>query len=170
MTKYLANCFLLLLPVFIWNIALFSRLPKGFGEEIWNNVPSWLNITEVVFRTLAYLMPLLLVFSLQSKTQKIGFGVYLVGLLIYFSSWSMQLYYPTSDWSTSFHTYPLVNRNRDRWPRVFCQYSLHKDRLFLSGNSIYNCAYLSFLFGLQPIVKGILNKVLIKVTSISHSG
>jgi len=101
MAKYLANCFLLLLPVFLWNIALFSKLPKGYTEEIWDNVPSWVNMTEFILRTLAYLLPLVLIFSLETKSQKIGFGLYLIGLLIYFSSWLMQIYYPNSNWSTS---------------------------------------------------------------------
>ena len=101
MAKYLVNCFLLLLPVFLWNIALFSKLPKGYTEEVWDNVPSWLNTIEYILRTLAYLLPLLLIFSLQTKTQKIGFGLYLAGLLIYFSSWLLQIYYPHSNWSTS---------------------------------------------------------------------
>ena len=100
MAKYLVNCFLLLLPVFIWNMALFSKLPKGFTKEIWDEVPTWVNISELILRTLAYLLPLLLIFSLQTKTQKIGFGLYLIGLLIYFSSWLMQIVYPNSTWST----------------------------------------------------------------------
>ena len=101
MAKYLVNCFLLLLPVFLWNIALFSKLPKGYTKEVWDNVPSWLNMTELILRTLAYLLPVLLIFSLQTKTQKIGFGIYLVGLLLYFASWLLQIYYPSSNWSTS---------------------------------------------------------------------
>ncbi len=101
MEKYLANCFLLLVPVFIWNMALFSKLPKGYAPENWDNVPSWVNSTELILRILAYLTPIVLVFSLQTKTQKIGFGLYITGLLIYFASWSMQIYYPKSNWSTS---------------------------------------------------------------------
>ena len=102
MSKYLVNCFLLLLPVFLWNIAFMSRLPKGYtSNEIWDNVPTWLNMTENILRAIVFLLPLLLIFSLQMKIQKIGFGLYLVGLLIYFSSWLMQMISPNSNWSTS---------------------------------------------------------------------
>ena len=102
MSKYLVNCFLLLLPVFLWNIAFISRLPKGYrSKEIWDNVPTWLNMTENILRAIVFLLPLILIFSLQMKTQKIGFGLYLVGLLTYFSSWLMQMISPNSNWSTS---------------------------------------------------------------------
>jgi hypothetical protein len=102
MSKYLVNCFLLLLPVLLWNIAFTSKLPKGYtSKEIWDNVPFWLNTTENILRAIVFLLPLLLTFSLQAKTQKIGFGLYLVGLLIYFASWLMQIISPNSNWSTS---------------------------------------------------------------------
>ena len=101
MTKYLVNCFLLLLPVFFWNIAFIRRLPKGYtSKEIWDNVPSWLSITENILRTIVFILPLLLILSLQTKTQKFGLILYLVGLLIYFSSWLLQIFIPNSYWST----------------------------------------------------------------------
>jgi hypothetical protein len=39
--------------------------------------------------------------SLQTKYQKLGFVIYLVGILLYFSSWAAQIYLPNSTWSSS---------------------------------------------------------------------
>ncbi|EZH74153.1 hypothetical protein ATO12_14875 [Aquimarina atlantica] len=102
MSKYLLNCFLLVLPLFIWNIALYKYLPKGYtSKDIWDDIPFWLNITENILRVIVFLFPLLMVLSFQSKTQKIGLVVYLAALLIYFLSWILQIYFSDSLWSRS---------------------------------------------------------------------
>ena len=31
--KYFKNCFLLLIPIFIWNLLLYSQLPVGYQSE-----------------------------------------------------------------------------------------------------------------------------------------
>lgn len=102
MSKYLMNCFLLLLPMFIWNIIFYKHLPKGYtSHTIWDNIPFWLNTTENILRIIVFALPLLMTLSLQSKTQKIGLGIYLAALLIYFSSWILQIYFGDSLWSKS---------------------------------------------------------------------
>ncbi|WP_024770896.1 hypothetical protein [Aquimarina macrocephali] len=102
MSKYLLNCFLLVLPLFIWNIALYKYLPKGYtSKNIWDDIPFWLNITENILRIIVFLLPLLMILSFQTKTQKIGLVVYLGALLIYFLSWILQIYFSDSLWSRS---------------------------------------------------------------------
>ena len=39
--KYLSSCFLLMIPIMLWNIFLTEKLPKPFQPEIfWNDIPS----------------------------------------------------------------------------------------------------------------------------------
>ncbi len=46
-------------------------------------------------------MPLLMPLMIETSRQKIGLGIYLVGVAIYFLSWVMQIYFPESSWSIS---------------------------------------------------------------------
>ena len=102
MTKYLVNCFLPLLPVIIWNVIFFKKLPIAYtSEEIWDNIPRWLDIAENVLRVAVFLLPLLLKLSWETKIQKTGLIIYAIGLLIYFASWVWQMYFPDSNWSSS---------------------------------------------------------------------
>ena len=102
MAKYLLNCFLLLLPIIIWNVLFFKKLPEAYvSGDIWDNIPNWLNIAENILRVVVFLLPLLLVLSLETKTQKTGLFIYTIGLLIYFASWLWQMYFPDSNWSSS---------------------------------------------------------------------
>lgn len=102
MSKYLLNCFSLLLPVLLWNIAFMDKLPKGYlSTAIWDKIPSWLNVTENILRAMVFLLPLFLKLSLESKIQKIGLIVYLLGLIIYYASWIWPIYFPNSNWSNS---------------------------------------------------------------------
>jgi hypothetical protein len=39
--KYFFNCFLLTIPILIWNYIFTNKLPKAFQPEIyWKNIPS----------------------------------------------------------------------------------------------------------------------------------
>lgn len=45
--KYLLNCFVLTVPVLVWNIALTNKLPKEFQpEKFWKNIPPILTYGE----------------------------------------------------------------------------------------------------------------------------
>jgi len=100
--KYLSNCFLLLIPLFLWNIILVDYLPKSYSPEIfWKDIPKWIAYSEHVLRIIVFAFPIIMIFSLKTRVQKIGFGIYLVGILIYFLSWTATIIYPQSNWSTS---------------------------------------------------------------------
>ena len=102
MVKYLKNCFWLFLPVFIWNIVLASKLPIKYSPEFFdNNIPNYISYSENILRAILFSFPVIMIFSLKSKIQKLGFGLYLVGIIIYFASWLVQIYYPSSFWSES---------------------------------------------------------------------
>ena len=100
--NYLANGFVLLIPVFLWNIFLTSRLPKAYQvQNFWSNIPRLVVITETVFRMMVFTLPLFLKLGYKEAQQKLGWFLYLAGLGIYFASWLMQMYFPGSSWSQS---------------------------------------------------------------------
>jgi hypothetical protein len=100
--KYLSNCFLLLIPLFLWNIILVDYLPKPYSPEIfWKDIPKLIGYSENILRIIVFALPVIMIFSIKTRLQKIGLGIYLVGILIYFMSWTMMIIYPQSNWSTS---------------------------------------------------------------------
>ncbi len=100
--KYLSNCFLLLIPVFLWNLFLAGYLPKSYSPDIfWKDIPSIIGISENVLRVLTLALPVVMILSLKSRLQKAGFLIYLIGIFLYFSSWLAVIVYPNSNWSTS---------------------------------------------------------------------
>lgn len=100
--KYLKNCFLLLIPIIIWNLAFRDLLPTPFTFEVfWDDIPGFVYWGENFFRILVFSFPLLMPLSLFTKKQKLGLVIYLLGTFIYFLSWRPLILYPASSWSTS---------------------------------------------------------------------
>lgn len=100
--KYLLNCFLLLIPLFLWNIILVGYLPKGYSPDIfWKDIPNFVSYSENILRIVLFILPIIMIFSLKTKLQKIGFSIYLIGLIVYFSSWILVIINPESNWSQS---------------------------------------------------------------------
>ena len=100
--KYLFNCFLLLVPVIGWDILFASRLPAPFQSEIFQSeIPLAISIGEHIFRVFIFLLAFLMPISIKSPIQKVGIILYAIGLLAYFASWLLLIYYPESSWSKS---------------------------------------------------------------------
>ena len=100
--SYLVNCFWLLIPLFLWNLVFANQLPDFYRDEaVWGNIPPTLEILEHVLRGMVFLLPLIMAFSLKSLIQKVGLGVFILGTLIYFASWIMQIGFPEGNWSQS---------------------------------------------------------------------
>ena len=99
---YLLNCFLLLLPIMIWNIVFMDKLPHEYQPEIfWKDIPVWLKYAENISRTLIFILALLMPLSISTLTQKRGVILYLGGTLLYFVSWLVLIYLPDSNWSNN---------------------------------------------------------------------
>ena len=100
--KYLLNCFLLTLPILLWNIAFSSRLPSTYQPDIfWHNIPPVIEYGESIFRMLAFLLMFLMPLRISTTTQKAGLIVYIVGTLLYFAAWIALIFYPQSLFSNS---------------------------------------------------------------------
>jgi hypothetical protein len=102
MIRYLKNCFLLLVPILLWNLTLTGKLPPAFQPNVfWHEIPSWISTPETIFRILSMALPAFMILSFQSKQQKAGLAIYLVGTLLYFASWIVMMLYPESSWNQS---------------------------------------------------------------------
>ncbi len=100
--RYLKNCFLLLIPILIWNLLFYSNLPEAYTDSIIEGgIPNWLIIVESLLRIMVMIFPLSMIFSLKTKRQKLGIGLYLFGTSIYFASWLPLIYDEYGTWSTS---------------------------------------------------------------------
>lgn len=100
--KYLQNCFLLIIPILLWNITLNKYLPKAYREDVlWNKIPEIIGFSENVLRIIVFALSAIMILSIKTKLQKTGLGIYLTGLVIYCLSWLMVIFYPESYWSIS---------------------------------------------------------------------
>ncbi len=83
---YLLNCFLLMIPILLWNVLFASSLPKGYAMEFfWKDIPPYIGTIENVLRMVVILFPLLMPLTIKSDSQKIGLAVFVIGVLMYFS-------------------------------------------------------------------------------------
>jgi hypothetical protein len=96
----LLNCFWLILPLLAWNLALGPRITQPAITSDAHS-PKWLLILENITRILVFALPLIIPLQVKNVWGKIGLVVYILGTLVYFSSWIPLLLVPNSDWSTS---------------------------------------------------------------------
>jgi len=99
---YLLNCLLLLLPIMAWNLIFASKLPRAYSDEVFSkDIPSFIEYGENIFRSIVFILPILMPIKIESQSQKLGMWLYITGTIIYFSSWLLQMYFPQSAWSLS---------------------------------------------------------------------
>ena len=102
MTYIIDNCFILLLPVFIWNAIFFKSLPLFYQEEYFEkDIPPFVKWSENILRIIVFIMPLIMKISIKNTVNKVGLILYILGIIVYFSSWLMQIYCPKTKWSRS---------------------------------------------------------------------
>ena len=100
--QFLLNCFLLVIPIFIWNIILINYLPQTYGHDIFGAaIPKYIDGGENILRLILFGLPLFMALSIQSQQERIGFIIYLFGIFLYFTSWILVIIYPQSGWSMS---------------------------------------------------------------------
>lgn len=69
--KYFLNCFLLTIPILLWDYIFTDRLPKAFQPEIfWNNIPSFLTYGENISRIFMFIFISLMPLKISTSTQK----------------------------------------------------------------------------------------------------
>lgn len=100
-SSYMLNCFLLLIPIFLWDLIFVNSLPRYYSDASWDAIPTGIMYAENILKIGVFTFPIVMQFSLKTKKQKLGFGLYLLGIIVYFSSWAAQIYFPESAWSIS---------------------------------------------------------------------
>lgn len=100
--KYVFTCFLLTIPILVWDYLFTDRLPKAFTPDFfWKDIPSFIinieNISRLIMFVLISFMPIKIVTPIQKK----GLVLYVIGTLLYFASWLILMYFPNSAWSKS---------------------------------------------------------------------
>jgi hypothetical protein len=100
--KYFFNCFLLTIPILLWDYIFTDKLPKAFQPEIfWKDIPFFLTYIENISRIIMFILIPLMPLKISTAIQKKGFVLYVVGSLLYFASWLVLMYFPNSIWSKS---------------------------------------------------------------------
>lgn len=101
-SRYILTCFLLMLPILVWNLLLTNYLPELFQPQIFQkDIPSIISYGETIARIGIFVLAFLIPLKIVRPVQKTGLAVYLVGLVLYFSSWLLLIFLPDSVWSES---------------------------------------------------------------------
>ena len=101
--QILSNGFLLLIPILVWNLVFWSKLPQAYSDD--QNVSSWLLVIETGLRIAVFGLPLFLTMHLANQKNKVGFILYLFGSLLYFGAWLLVIFWP----ETAVATHPFVS-------------------------------------------------------------
>jgi hypothetical protein len=102
MLAYIRNCFWLLVPILVFNLLFMRQLPPAYQMDVfWKDIPKSIAVPENILRALVMILPVFMRLRVFTPSQKLGLGVYLTGLLVYFGSWAALIAAPQSAWSAS---------------------------------------------------------------------
>jgi len=90
--KYINNCFLFFVPILVFNILFFKKLPSHYLKNISHPIIRAETITRII--TIAF--STIMVINIQNKTEKIGLMIYIIGAIIYFTSYFIEIYFPNT--------------------------------------------------------------------------
>lgn len=100
--RYALNCFVLTMPIILWNIVFIEKLPEPFQPEVfWSNIPTVVAYSESISRLLILILLAFIPITLSNKLQKVGFALYLIGVCLYFAAWINLIYFPKSVFSNT---------------------------------------------------------------------
>jgi hypothetical protein len=100
--KYFFNCFLLTIPVLLWDYVFTDKLPKAFQPEIfWKDIPSFIIYGENISRLIMFVFISFMPLKIITNRQKNGLILYVAGVLLYFTAWIILIYFPNTAWSNS---------------------------------------------------------------------
>jgi hypothetical protein len=84
------------------HLAFAVQLPAPYQGPLFDSgIPTVLTASESSLRVLLVALTLFMPLRVRTRAQRIGLGLYLVGVLLYFGSWAAIIAAPESSWSTS---------------------------------------------------------------------
>jgi len=86
--EYINNCFLLFIPILLFNILFFKKLPSHYLKDITNPII----IIETITRIITIAFSIIMIINIQNKIEKIGIIIYIIGVIIYFTSYFIEIY------------------------------------------------------------------------------
>lgn len=100
--KYFFNCFLLTIPILLWDYIFTDKLPKAFQPEIfWKDIPAYITFVENISRLVMFVFISIMPLKIITNQQKNGLRLYVIGTLLYFAAWLILMYFPNTAWSKS---------------------------------------------------------------------
>jgi len=90
--KYINNCFLLFIPILVFNILFFKKLPSHYLK----NISHPIIILETIARIITMAFSIIMAINIQIKTGKIGLMIYIIGSIIYLTSYFIEIYFPNA--------------------------------------------------------------------------
>jgi len=90
--KYINNCFLFFIPILLFNILFFKKLPSHYLK----NISHPIIIIETITRIITIAFSIIMAVNIQDKTGKIGLIIYIIGIIIYFTSYFIEIYFPNT--------------------------------------------------------------------------
>jgi len=95
----LKNGLVLIVPPIVLSLLLWPYLPKAFGEQAFDEgIPKQLLICENILRMIVFFSPVFLVNSLTNKT---GWIVYGIGIILYALSYFIQIFFSNTAFANS---------------------------------------------------------------------
>lgn len=81
---------------------LTNKLPNNYQQDVFSKgIPEFITFGENIARFIMFLLTFLMPLTVRSKRQKTGLYIYIIGVIVYFVSWSILINYPNNSWSES---------------------------------------------------------------------
>ena len=88
----MSNCFLLFIPILVFNILFFKKLPSYYLK----NISHPIIIAETITRIITIAFSMIMAIDIKNKTGKIDLIIYIIGIIIYFTSYFIEIYAPNT--------------------------------------------------------------------------
>ena len=95
--NYKNNCFWFFLPIIIFNLVFTKYLPEHYLKNIKHPIVT----LETIARTVTIIFSVIMEIKLDNKVGKIGFIVYIIGVLIYFCSYFIVIKLPVTSFNNN---------------------------------------------------------------------
>jgi len=86
--KYINNCFLFFIPILLFNILFFKKLPAHYLK----NISHPIIIMETIIRIIVIAFSMIMAIDIQNRIEKTGIMIYIIGIIIYFKSYFIEIY------------------------------------------------------------------------------